>query len=109
MLFFKTEALIFICNLLLIYYEPQGIKPRTVCMLNVGSNSKLLSQPQDIDWKKLPKRKLSLQMNCEGKERALCESYCHLPECFDMCGKNGLDAAISHISLFLHVVGISPP
>lgn len=58
-------------------------------MLNVGSNSELLSQPQDIDWKKLPKRKLSLQMNCEGKERALCESYCRLPERFDMCGKNG--------------------
>lgn len=89
-IFLKTEALIFICNLLVIYYELQGIKLRSVCMLNVGcSNSELLSQPQEIDWKKLPKRKPSLQMNCEGKERALCESYCRLPERFDMYGKNG--------------------
>jgi hypothetical protein len=45
----RIRTLISICNLLLIYYEPQGIKPRSECMLNVGSNIEFLSQDQDIE------------------------------------------------------------
>lgn len=105
----RVRTLIFIWNLLFIYYEAQGIKSRSVCMLNVGSNSELVSRPQDFGWNNRPKESSAFIWPVKGKKGCCAGVGTTLLSARSLCSVK-MKAEINPPSLlFPHVVRIFPP